>query len=213
MKQYLAIFIGFLTFSSVTHVCAGIVFFDYSSAPETVSITANDGELRTDNLFLSQDGVSRSSGEIQISLSAFADKRNRTHWATIELGDAFTPVSEFDRIGLNTDFQEESAELISVTGRNQKEIFNDYIALRFTNVDGEYMYGWAEVVANVSVNANGKQSLADFSINRFAFNDESGESIIAGQTESPVIPEPAVASLIIGSGFGLLATRRIFIKA
>lgn len=204
-------FIGFLL-AAGTAVKADIVFFDYSEAPETLAITANDGSSAHGNLFFSLDGISPTSGELEVSLSALADKRDRNHWATIELGSGFLPVAPNQNIDLNTVFSLQPVELIAVTGRNQSDLYSDYIALRFSNADNEVYFGWAEISAQVAVNANGKESTASFSVERFAFNDTAGESILAGQTDSPVIPEPATASLVVGAGIGLLATRRLFLK-
>ncbi len=212
MKSFGSILLVFSLFFTCVQTHAEIITLDYTGNPISTSIMANDGAgEQNGSLFFSKTGASMVSGELTVSLSALADKSAKTYWSTIELGSGFALAAENDTIDLNTVFTETPRELVSVTRRNASNLYTDYVALRFSNNDGSYLFGWAEISANVTVSANGKQSIADVSVNRFAYNTTANAPITAGYTEL-AIPEPAVATLILGSGIGLLISRRVFMK-
>lgn len=205
----------YLLFASVSfpalNVPAEIILFDYADSPVSVSITANDGELQTDSVFFSLDGASSTSGDLEISLSAAVDKSSKTYWSTISLENGFAEAAANDFVNVTTVFTDTTTELIGVTAKNKTGTYADYVALRFTNTNGEDLYGWAEIAANTRVKANGKQSSANISILRMAYNNEAGASIIVGDTfGTEAIPEPAAATLVVGAGGSLLGIRRFF---
>lgn len=189
---------------------AGIIYYDYSDAPETLSLTSSGWNVYSSgNLFLSTDGINESGAELEISLSAmgiFTFGRR----AEISLGNGFAFAQENDVVDLNTHFSTSTESLVSATERGQTDSFDDYLAFLLDAGNGQSLHGWAEVSATASLSDNGRSSSVAISILRMAFNDIENESILVGKFDDAVIPEPAVATLVLGFGIALIGARRVF---
>lgn len=189
---------------------AGIIYYDYSDAPEILSLTSSGWNIyESGKLFLSADGINESGGELELSLSAmgiFTFARR----AEISLGNGFAFTQENDVVDLNTLFNASTESLVSAAGKGQTDSYEDYLAFLLDAGNGNALYGWAEVSATASVSDDGRSSSVAISIHRMAFNDMENESIVVGQTYETAIPEPAVATLTLGFGIALIVARRIF---
>jgi len=189
-------------------VRAEIIYYDYSDAPKSISITASGLSLsESGSLFLSTNGTSECGGKLEIRLSAIAEKRCKVHAATVELGNGFAQASANDAVNADTVFNSALTALISETDRKSTASYDDYLAFLFDAGGNNFFYGWMEVYATADIPPNGKQSTVSFSIKHLAFNNVANESIAVG-----AIPEPAMVTLVLGFGAALLAARRIFNK-
>lgn len=189
---------------------AGIVGYDFLDAPESVSSTSSRWNIHeSGSLSLSADGVHDSGGELEISLSAMGLITFGPQ-AGIHLGNGFAFAQESDVVDLNTLFSIPEETLVSATERGQTDSYHDYLAFLLDTGNGQSLYGWAEVSTTAAIADNDRSSSVAISIIPMAFNDIENETIVVGQFDEAVIPEPAVASLVVGFGLALIGARRIF---
>ncbi|MEN7973981.1 MAG: hypothetical protein ABFR47_09140 [Verrucomicrobiota bacterium] len=194
---------------SVAH--ADIVHYDYSNNPIGNSADASDlNSYSQGSLYLSTSGASLEQGELEISLSAFVQKKEKSRWATVDLLSGFSLTTEGEIVGTETNFSPAPQQLLSATGKGEPKNFDGYVSLRFDAGDGDFYYGWAKIAGEAYVDPNGKSSSASLNIMGMAFNDTANKSILAGQTITTVIPEPAVVTLVLGFGISLVGAKRIF---
>jgi hypothetical protein len=80
------------------------------------------------------------------------------------------------------------------------------VGFRFTLLPGSTtLYGWANITAT---NGDSDDDYGTFTINHWAY-DDTGASILAGQTEAAAVPEPAAyAAGLGGLALGAAALRR-----
>jgi len=211
MKKVRKHLIAVVIFISTTFISqAGIIYYDYSDAPETFPlISAGCNIYESGTVFLSTDGVNESGSNLEISLSAmgiFTFGRK----AEINLGKGFAYAQESDVVDLNTRFSTSTESLVTATEKGQTDTYGDYLALQLDAGNGQSLFGWAEVSATAALSDNGRSSSAAISIIRMAFNDVENESIVVGKPHETAIPEPAVATLVVGFGIAIIGARRIF---
>ncbi|MEE9369400.1 MAG: hypothetical protein V3V05_11150 [Pontiella sp.] len=188
----------------VGNVKAGLVYYDYTSAPITSSILANSVGSAVGVLYISTSGANLVSGELQIDLSAYAEK-GASHSAAVNLGAGFATASSNDLINAGVSFNATPTPVTSISAKGQTDFYDDYIVFRFNAGGGQFFYGWAEITANTSANSNGKDAAADLTIKRMAYNNTADASTIVG-----VIPEPASVAMILVCGIAAIMGRRIF---
>lgn len=191
---------------------AETIYYDTSTAPETLSLTSSGWDIHeSGNLFLSPGGIDESGGELAISPSSMG-LLTFGRRAGINLSDGFAFAQQNDVVDINTLFSTATESLVSATEKGQTDSDDDYLAFLFDAGNGQSLYGWAEISATTALSDDGRSSLAPISVPSMAFNDEANESIMVGPTSDATIPEPAVATLVVGFGIALIGVRRIFRK-
>ncbi len=189
---------------------ASIIYYDYSDAPETLSLTSSGWNMyESGNLFLPTDGIAEAGSTMEISFSAMGRFTFDRHTETSS-GNGFAFALESDVADLNTLLSSTTESLVSATERGQTDTYHDYLGLLLDAGNGESLYGWAEVSATAMLSDHGRSSSAALSIIRMAFTDIENESIVIGQSHEATIPEPAAATLVVGFGIVLIGARRFF---
>lgn len=206
---------------------ADVVYYDESFAQQIVVTQQNNFGTNTNSLYLSTAGINSVSGELQFQATAgrtefpFIGGTKNLSGAVNLLGDGSGSgignigIAEGEVIDENTVYNPTGEPLLEMdladsgfTTTNQS--FSGYLPMRFSESGTtNFQYGWVEVEAMVEL-ANGSSDSLDIStamvkINRWAFEEDANTSLVAGQ-----VPEPTVLILVLTTGIGTLAGRRIF---
>lgn len=183
---------------------ANLVVYDYSAAPVSLSRTTpqRNGSV-AGSIYLSRTSASLANGELQLDLLATANHPTYTGSVTGQPGIRLAALN--DIVNQTVDF----SGLTTILSQNRTS-YTGYVALEFDAGSGNFYYGWAEITANVTGGPSQKTITAAASILRLAYNNVANEAVVVGQTAA--IPEPAVATLLVGFGSALLAGRRLFRK-
>lgn len=160
------------------------------------------GELITDTF-----GRVRFSGGTTPRTAILTDENGDIEVLTED--ESISSTSEWSSLALNKNLYEWNNEEGFTEGLLSPSVLGT-IGLQF-RVNGLFYYGWVNVI-----NIDGTDG-STFTIQAFAFNDEPGAPILAGQTEDPpppppppasTIPEPASLGMILLGAAGIYALRR-----
>jgi hypothetical protein len=207
---------------------ADIVYFDESFSKQIVVSQQGSFGENEESLYLSTAGINSISGELQFQ--ATAGRTESFFSGTKNLAGAVNLLGNGSGAGIGNAGMVEGEKIDATTGFNLAEepliemdladsnfsttnqSFSGYLPIRFS-VAGttNFQYGWVEVEAMVEL-ANGTSDTLDkattlLKINRMAYESNWDEPIEAGQI---AVPEPSVLILVLTTGIGTLAGRRIF---